>query len=231
MLGVVTLGQWDPVVTRGLHAADVLQLQFTEKQVKHALQAQWDKGLADAQQAAALLGPRHPQCPGDRILLCTYVTGVCARDLSRSPLHLTSTDLTFAQLQLICRMCLGWHSLAVTTCRFRRQPRGQRVCKLCAAAGHVNVFGQLPVEDVTHHVLECRSLQHVRQRYPQLFQPDMLSAPDASTLSRYVFNHKDQRALAQALHEFMRRGRPCLPISRHYSSSHSHHSRCCSVPG
>jgi hypothetical protein len=28
----------------------------------------------------------------------------------------------------------------------------------------VNVFGELPVEDVTHHVVECRSLQHVRQR-------------------------------------------------------------------
>jgi hypothetical protein len=28
-----------------------------------------------------------------------------------------------------------------------------------------------------------------------------LSAPDAFTLSRYVFNHKDQRVLAQALHE------------------------------
>jgi hypothetical protein len=65
----------------------------------------------------------------------------------------------------------------------------------------VNVFGQLPVEDVTHHVVECRSLQHARQQYPQLFQPDMLSAPDAFTLSRYVFNHKDQRVLAQALHE------------------------------
>jgi hypothetical protein len=76
-------------------------------------------------------------------------------------------------------MRLGWHALAVTTGRFRRQPRGQRVCKLCPAAGRVNVFGQLPVEDVTHHVVECRSLQHVRQWYPQLFQPDMLSAAHA----------------------------------------------------
>jgi hypothetical protein len=30
----------------------------------------------------------------------------------------------------------------------------------------------------------------------------MLSAPDAFGLSRYVFNHKDQRMLAQALHDF-----------------------------
>jgi hypothetical protein len=34
-----------------------------------------------------------------------------------------------------------------------------------------------------------------------LFMPDMLSAPDAFTLARYVFNHRDQQALAQALQD------------------------------
>jgi hypothetical protein len=131
----------DPAVTTGLSVAGILQLQLSEKQVKGALQAQWDKGLADGQQAAAVLGPRHSNCPGDQILLCTYVSGVRARDLSVRPLHLTATDLSFAQLQRICRMRLGWHALAITTGRFTRTPRGERVCKLCSFAGHANVFG------------------------------------------------------------------------------------------
>jgi hypothetical protein len=80
-----------PAVTGGLRAADIL-LQFTEKQVKHAVQAMWDKVLPDAQQAAALQVPCHPECPGDQILLCTYVTRVCACDLSRSPLQLTAAE-------------------------------------------------------------------------------------------------------------------------------------------
>jgi hypothetical protein len=63
-----------------LSVAGILQLQLPEKQVKRALQAQWDKGLADGQQAAAVLSPRHSNCPGDQILLCTYVSGVRARD-------------------------------------------------------------------------------------------------------------------------------------------------------
>jgi hypothetical protein len=58
------------------------------------------------------------------------------------------------------------------------------------------VVGQLPVEDLAHHVVECRSLQHVRRQYPHLSQPDMLSAPDAVAFSRYMFNHKDQCVLA-----------------------------------
>lgn len=198
-LGVLARDQWDPAVTRGLSVAGILQLQLSEKQVKGALQAQWDKGLADGQQAAAVLGPRYSNCPGDQI--CTYVSGVRARDLSVRPLHLTATDLTFAQLQRICRMRLGWHALAITTGRFTRTPRGERVCKLCSSAGHANVFGRFPVEDVAHHMVECPCLQHVRVRYPQLFLPDMLSAPDAYTLTRFVFNHKDQRVLAQALQD------------------------------
>jgi hypothetical protein len=35
------------------------------------------------------------------------------------------------------------------------------------------------VYSVIHHMVECPCLQHVRVRYPQLFSPDMLSAPDA----------------------------------------------------
>ena len=203
-LGVLARGQWDPAHTLGLSAADVLQLPFTEQQVKLALQARWDKGLSDAQQAAAARGPRHADCPGDQIMLSTYVTGVRARDLSRRPLHLTSTDLTHAQLQRVCRMRLGWHALAINEGRFRRQPRGERVCKLCAAAGHANVFGRFPLEDVAHHLVECKCLEHVRVRYPQLFMPDMLSAPDAFTLCRFVFNYRDQRVLAQALQDLHR---------------------------
>jgi hypothetical protein len=83
-------------------------------------------------------------------------------------------------------MHLGWHALAVTTGKFPRQPQGQRVCKLGAAKGRVNLFGQLPVEGVTHHVVECRSLQHVRQQYP--------------------------RVLAQASHELYEEKKPMLAI-------------------
>jgi hypothetical protein len=57
--------------------------------------------------------------------------------------HLTDTDLTFAQLQRICWMRLDWHALAITTGRFTRTPRGERVCKLCSSAGHANAFGEL----------------------------------------------------------------------------------------
>jgi hypothetical protein len=38
----------------------------------------------------------------------------------------------------------------------------------------------------------------------------MLSAPDAFTLSRYVLNHKDQRMLAQALHELYEKRKAML---------------------
>jgi hypothetical protein len=61
-LGVLARYRWDPAVTRGLRTADVVQLQFTEEQVRGALQALWDKGLCDAQQATAVHRPRHPDC-------------------------------------------------------------------------------------------------------------------------------------------------------------------------
>jgi hypothetical protein len=143
-------------------------------------------------------------------LLCTYVTGVRAGDLSVRPLHLTDTDLTFAQLQRICRMQLGWHALASTTGRSTRMPRWQQVCKLCSSAGHGNAFGRLAVEDVAHYMVECPCLQHVRVWYPLLFLPDRLSAPDACALTRFELNHKDQRVLAQALQDLHSKGQAML---------------------
>lgn len=101
----------------------------------------------------ALPGPCHPECAGETrsdsmVHVCHW--GVCT---FWRPLHLLATDLTFAQLQRIRSMRLGWRDLAVTTGCFRHQPHGQHMCQVCAGAGHTNLFGQLPVEDVTHRVV------------------------------------------------------------------------------
>jgi hypothetical protein len=66
-------------------------------------------------------------------------------------------------------------------------------CLRCVVRSHPVSVGSV----TRHHVVECRSCQW----HHQLFQPHMSCAPDAFTLSRYVFNHKDQHVLAQALHE------------------------------
>jgi hypothetical protein len=50
------------------------------------------------------------------------------------------------------------------------------------------------------HAIVCH-LAHLLWAYPYLHCQGMYMTPDAFTLSRYVFNHRNQRMLAQALHE------------------------------
>jgi hypothetical protein len=132
-LGVVQRQQWLPG-SPGITVQGVLALQPEPDDVLAALCAK-----ADARLLRTLgpdMTPRDPAVSQDDILASTYVNWV--RHPQRPvPSYLASTQLSFGQLQSICRLRLGWHRLEVQQGRFAKPkvPRQERHCKLCKALG------------------------------------------------------------------------------------------------
>ena len=71
-----------------------------------------------------------------------------------------------------------------------------------------------PLEDLLHYLVECRLLEPVRRqgRFAQLFKPELVRAPDASTMARYIMNYPDQVLLAEALFALQEHRAHCLQL-------------------
>jgi hypothetical protein len=200
-LNVVDRHRWDSSVNPAVTVEQVLQITVCEKQVKRALRERFDGLLSSAlsDMVQQRRRPSDPACRSDQVMLDTYLSYVRARDLHKLPLHLRCRRLSFAEVQTICRIRLGWHDLQVQKGRYSGQARDQRQCSVCRKRGHTNAAGRAPVEDLLHFLFDCPALQHVRDGFPQFFQPEYISRPEADVHARYVMNHKDQWQVAQAL--------------------------------
>ena len=209
-LQVVSRSRWDHQanlgvpVSRQARLQQILSISFDEQSIKAALREKFDGILVQAQ--AAAWNPRNPGCPSKDIMLATYLCWVRAQDLSRKPLHLRHRYLSHKQLQTICRARLGWHDLEIQTGRFHGVDRHLRLCKLCQALGHKDENGREFRGDLLHHLVECWSLHHIREKFPDLFKPEAISSGNADTLARYILNHKDQLQVSVAL-QALRAGR------------------------
>lgn len=91
-----------------------------------------------------------------------------------------------AKWRALAQLRTGSHWLAEETGRWQQQPRAERLCFCCAAAGEQHV------EDVEHAVLVCPRAAHLRARYPSLFTPahthsvhSFLSLPEPHLLASY----------------------------------------------
>jgi hypothetical protein len=201
LLGIVDRSKWDRSQNAALTAEAVLSIVLCEKQVKQRLRALFDGDLdaLAADEALIRRGPRHPGCNSGQVMLVTYLSYVRARDLSRKPQHLKCRRLSFAEVQTLCRYRLGWHDLQVQRGRYGGTAREHRVCKVCLRPEQAAQPLTGPVEDLVHFLLECPSLQHVRDRYPQLFLPHCISDTDAAVHARYVLNHANQKQVAEVL--------------------------------
>jgi hypothetical protein len=86
-----------------------------------------------------VLGPRHPECPGDQAMLCTHVTGVCTLNLSKrpctwllrvSPLHSCSVSAgcTLAGMHLLSPLAGSRGSRRVSGFASSALPGGVSIC-------------------------------------------------------------------------------------------------------
>jgi hypothetical protein len=211
-LGVVPRQAWMPSAGVVPMVQQVLQLDISEEDVLDALQLKFDSVLTDAQHGPS---PRDPACPSSSIMVSTYLAWVRAADLSRKPLHLKHTRMTFQQVQCVSRLRLGWHKLAIQEGRFRKVDRGQRGCPLCARLPRrlrSAVAANGTVEDILHFVVECPALDGMRAKFPVLFHPAYISSEDAGTHARYVFNHKHQGMVATALQSLLSKREELLDL-------------------
>jgi hypothetical protein len=201
VLGILDRNRWDRTVNAAIRVTDVLALQLSEKQVKEQLRRKFDADMHSMHANTQLMrkGPRHPDCTSSQVMLLTYLSYVRARDLDKKPPHLLCRRLSFAEVQTLCRYRLGWHDLRVQSGRYTRVDRQQRVCTLCTNQVHGHPVNAAPVEDLLHFLLECPALQHVRDKYPELFLPQYIDQPEADVHARYILNHSDQRLVAEVL--------------------------------
>jgi hypothetical protein len=196
-LGVLAHEEWQPGGEGQLQVCDILAIQLCEEDVVGRLEDKWEDRLAQAKVDA--LDPRSAACTSAQVAYATYARYVRADNLALRPAYHLATNLSFGQVQCISRFRLGWHDLAVQQGRYTRVPRQQRVCLVCEAVGTHGTDGPAPIEDLLHFVVECPSLQVVRDRFPALFTPAALSWADAHVHCRYIMNHKDQAQVAAAL--------------------------------
>jgi hypothetical protein len=237
-IGVLERTAWQPQQLSCPTVTAVLNLNFTEKQVKKVLQERWVAQLTSHRPTQQGADAVSHQAPADAVMMQTYMAWVRAWDAQRAPRHLTCTKLTFKQLQCISRMRLGWHNLEIQQGRHRGLLRRSRVCVLCMLHGYmdpryecwpdddhttqvgaeVQVPGPAvePLDDLLHHLVECRILEPVRcmEQFKPLFYPEVLRRPDTSTAARHIMNYPDQVLLADALYALQRRRLQCLDQAR-----------------
>jgi hypothetical protein len=205
-LGVLSREAWQPCDERQLSVEGVMSIKVKEQTVVDALASKWDATMA--QLVTGQVDPRDPACESNRIMAATYVAWV--RATSAPPPHLKCKFLSFRQLQYITRFRLGWHSLAIQTGRFSGVPRTQRKCVMCEAMHYMEEDGHCPVEDMLHFLVDCKVMQPIREKFPNLFTPSWLPDSKASTHAKFVLNHPDQYQVAYALHCMQEHRRSCM---------------------
>ena len=107
--------------------------------------------------------------------------------------------LSFRMIQCLAKARLGRHNLAIQAGRYRGTPRLHRVCSMCTTLGYVDDEGRPPVEDMRHHVLDCRALNPIRASFPLLFQPTSLPSASKDAHLKYILNHKDHVMVVRCL--------------------------------
>lgn len=133
--------------------------------------------------AATLFRQQLSSAQGTRIRAYNDATGAAAAD--GMPGYLAALQHR-AKWRALAQLRTGSHWLAEETGRWQQQPRAERLCSCCAAAGEQHV------DDVEHAVLVCPRAAHLRGRYPSLFTPahthsvhSFLSLPEPHLLASY----------------------------------------------
>jgi hypothetical protein len=83
---------------------------------------------------------------------------------------------------------------------------------MCTALGYADHEGQSPVEDMRHHVLDCRALNPIRASFPLLFQPTSLPSASKDAHLKYILNHKDHFMVVKCLLSLEAHRKACLSL-------------------
>ena len=104
-------------------------------------------------------------CPSQNATLCTYSRWF-SRPLGLRHPSLLQLPISACCMRVLLRFRLGCHSLPIVSGRRSGVPRHQRLCLHCAS----NVVG-----DERHMVFDCTALHPVRELYPGLFGPTIVT--------------------------------------------------------
>ena len=104
-------------------------------------------------------------CPSPIAMLCTYFRWFFRPTYAPCglPSHVTQIRVSASAVKAFLRFRCGSHNLPKKVGRRQGLPRYQRYCPKCHAED------SLAVGDEYHLVFECPSVQHVRDRYRDLF--------------------------------------------------------------
>jgi hypothetical protein len=216
LLGVLTRTVWDRRANSAVDRQCIVQLQLVQKIIKSALR---DK-MASRWAEFTDVDPRG--APSTGVELCTHAAwvlkfeeGTCA-----VPKHL-KLCASFAVLQCLARLRLGWHQLRVRTDRLKkarvRLPRSERLCRLCSTEGaafYTQRVGVGCVEDVQHFLLECPAYQHLRVKYPCVFGTAVTvsAAQNAQLRLLSIFDCDQQDQLAHVVYTMTAFRNHCLSL-------------------
>jgi hypothetical protein len=215
LLGVLSRSAWDRRTNSVIDRQCIMQLQLMPKAIKLALHGNM------ASRWVAMLGdPR--VAPSKGIEICTHAAWVLKfqEGSCTVPKHL-KLCASFAVLQCLARLRLGWHQLRVRSDRIKkaatRLPRNQRLCRLCStdgAAFHMQRVGVGCVEDVQHFLLECPAYQHLRGKYPYVFGSATADSTTQSVQSRLlsIFDCDQQDQLAHVVYTMTAFRNHCLTL-------------------
>jgi hypothetical protein len=124
---------------------------------------------------------------GTRFRTYVAVTGTGLGDEIELPAYLQSLEHR-GKWREVAQLRTGSHWLAEETGRWQQQPREERLCQHCLAAGERHL------EDVHHCIFQCPRAAELRAQYPQLFTPN-----HTSSLTAFF-----KRAAPKALSSFCR---------------------------
>jgi hypothetical protein len=215
LLGVLSRTSWDRRANSVVDRQRIMQLQLVPKSIELALH-----GRMVSRWAGVHVDPRI--APSTGVEMCTHAAWVMKFDEGDStpPKHL-KLCVSFAVLQCLARLRLGWHQLEVRSDRIKRArarlPRSQRLCRLCStdgAAFHAQRMGMACVEDVQHFLLDCPAYQHLRAKYPCVFGGVSTDTSTRSAQSRLlsVFDSDQQDQLAHVVYTMTVFRNHCLSL-------------------
>jgi hypothetical protein len=199
LLGVLSRTAWDRRANSIIDRQRIMQLQLDPKSIKLAL-----LGRMASRWASLHADPR--TAPSEGLEMCTHAAWVLKfhADICVVPKHL-KLCVSFAVLQCLARLRLGWHHLQIRSDKIKRPalrlPRNERLCRLCSVEGgtfHAHHTGQACVEDVRHFLLECPAYQHLRVKYACVFgnaqNSDEAQSEHSRVLSVFDCDQQDQLA-------------------------------------
>ena len=105
-------------------------------------------------------------CPSHNATLCTYLRWFAKPVGLRPSPSLLQLPISARCMRILLRFRMGCHSLPIVMGRRSGVPRSQRVCLQC----DLHVVG-----DERHMVFDCTALQPVRERYLDLFGPNIIT--------------------------------------------------------